>query len=212
MRYIATPAPGIDGGEDFLLYTPDTPVAGLNEEFLFWWPGNFESEKSETLCSWGLCNLNDFSGFFSDYNKTAQDTSDTNAPENASINLSDYHGVSYHDGTRIRYQLMVENEKLGLDAWVLRGSDYEAHQAQVYEPLHYELDLTTAQWKDNVLILHDVYCRALTDTSDFMDKLELTFLPDSVMMDIVPNIKYAAGGKDNYPQPGIYELKLENQG
>lgn len=206
-HYVATPAAGIDGGEDFVLYAPDAPVEGLNEDFLSWWPGRFEEDKPETLSQWGLCNTNDFSGFFGEAAEPDNSTSGT-----TDINLADYHGFCCYNGSQIQYQLTFEDGKLGLDAWVLRGSDYEAYQAQVYEPVHYELDLTTAQWEDNVLIIHDAYRRAMTDNSDVFNKLELTFLPDSVRMDIDPNMKYAAGGKANNAQPGIYELKSENQG
>lgn len=50
---------------DFVLYTPDTPIAGLNEEFLSWWPGRFEADPPEILDCYALWNTDSNTGFFS---------------------------------------------------------------------------------------------------------------------------------------------------
>ncbi|MBQ9931114.1 MAG: hypothetical protein IJO79_02075 [Firmicutes bacterium] len=67
IRYISAEAHGVDGGEEFILYKPGTPVDGLNEDFLHWWPGSFVMEGEEPLMEldcWGLWNVNTSDGFF----------------------------------------------------------------------------------------------------------------------------------------------------
>ena len=48
----------------FVLYTPDTPVEGLNEAFLSWWPGRFEENPPDTLSCHALWNTETGTGFF----------------------------------------------------------------------------------------------------------------------------------------------------
>ena len=48
----------------FVLYTPDTPVSGLNEAFLSWWPGRFEENPPDTLGCYALWNTEAGTGFF----------------------------------------------------------------------------------------------------------------------------------------------------
>ena len=50
--------------QEFVLYTPDTPIAGLNEEFLSWWPGFFASDPTQTLNCYALWNTHSNTGFF----------------------------------------------------------------------------------------------------------------------------------------------------
>lgn len=64
IRYISATPYGLEGGEDFLLYLPNTPVEMLSEEDLFWWPGRYYEDYT-TLKGYGLYNLADGSGFFS---------------------------------------------------------------------------------------------------------------------------------------------------
>ena len=61
--YIAAEAYGLEAGKDFLLYSPDTPTEGLDEEFLTWWP-SWNVEDTGTLNCWGLFNQAMGYGFF----------------------------------------------------------------------------------------------------------------------------------------------------
>ena len=49
---------------NFILYTPETPVASLDEEFLMWWPQQFAADPSETLGCFALRNTDANYGFF----------------------------------------------------------------------------------------------------------------------------------------------------
>ena len=53
----------LEKGTDFLLYSPETPTEGLDEEFLTWWP-NRNLEDINTLNCWGLWNQEMGYGFF----------------------------------------------------------------------------------------------------------------------------------------------------
>ena len=63
IRYIASDAYGLEEGTEFLLYSPETPTEGLNEEFLIWWP-SWNVEDTGTLNCWGLLNREMGYGFF----------------------------------------------------------------------------------------------------------------------------------------------------
>ena len=63
IRYIAAEAYGLEKGTDFLLYSPETPTEGLDEEFLTWWP-RWNVEDTGTLNCWGLWNQEMGYGFF----------------------------------------------------------------------------------------------------------------------------------------------------
>ena len=69
VRYIGSEAYGIAGGEEFILYLPDTPAVGLNEEFLTWWPDYhlWRQGSVKTLASYGLFNVNTGEGFFTSW-------------------------------------------------------------------------------------------------------------------------------------------------
>ncbi len=64
MRYISATPYGLEGGEDFVFYLPDTPVTMLSEDQLLWWPGRYYGEYN-TLNGYALYNVADDSGFFS---------------------------------------------------------------------------------------------------------------------------------------------------
>lgn len=66
IRYVASDPFGIAGGETFFLYTPETPLEGLSEEFLSWWPDNYrrETDALQTLACYGLRNQETEQGFF----------------------------------------------------------------------------------------------------------------------------------------------------
>lgn len=66
IRYVAAEAYGLDGGKEFIFYTPETPVAGLSEMFLGWWPGRFMEPAAETLSCYGIYNKAEETGFFTD--------------------------------------------------------------------------------------------------------------------------------------------------
>lgn len=64
VRYIAADAYGIDPGEEFVFYLPDTSVDGLSEEFLLWWPHRYGNEDMEFLGEYGIYNKTGEYGFF----------------------------------------------------------------------------------------------------------------------------------------------------
>ena len=49
---------------DFVLYTPETPVDGLDEDFLSWWPLRFAEQPPKTLGCFALWNTEGGYGFF----------------------------------------------------------------------------------------------------------------------------------------------------
>lgn len=57
---------GMESGTEFILYLPQTPTAGLSEEFLSWWPGRYGETPSATLDFFGLFNVEMGYGFFGD--------------------------------------------------------------------------------------------------------------------------------------------------
>lgn len=63
IHYIAAEPFGIEAGTAFLLYAPETPTAGLSQEFLSWWP-SWNVEDNGTLGCWGLSNAEMGYGFF----------------------------------------------------------------------------------------------------------------------------------------------------
>ena len=65
-RYIYSEPYGIDGGTEFILYLPNTPIKELPEDFLFWWPLRYEQETNpkETLSRYGILNVATEEGFF----------------------------------------------------------------------------------------------------------------------------------------------------
>ncbi len=64
VRYVSSEPYGVEQGKDFILYLPDTPTDGLNEEFLSWWPGQFQEDLSDMLDFYGLSNVDMGYGFF----------------------------------------------------------------------------------------------------------------------------------------------------
>jgi hypothetical protein len=66
IRYIASDPYGIDGGTDFILYLPNTPITEVSEEFLSWWPYRYgqQSDPKETLSCYGILNVATQNGFF----------------------------------------------------------------------------------------------------------------------------------------------------
>ncbi len=65
IRYVASVPYGLDGGKEFLLYLPQTPVEELDELFLSWWPNYYPEEtRPETLSCYGIYNVEAESGFF----------------------------------------------------------------------------------------------------------------------------------------------------
>ena len=69
VRYVASEAHGVAGGETFILYGPGTPGDELPAECRSWWPGAYlwRNGEVEQLEGWGLCNLENGQGFFSDW-------------------------------------------------------------------------------------------------------------------------------------------------
>ena len=65
LKLVSAEAYGISGGDEFRLYSPGSPSAGLPEEFLEWVRmASAWEEPPETLPFWGLYNLNMKTGFF----------------------------------------------------------------------------------------------------------------------------------------------------
>ena len=69
VRYIASEAYGVAGGDEFILYAPGTPADKLPAECRSWWPDAYLWRRGEIeqLEGWGLCNLNTGQGFFADW-------------------------------------------------------------------------------------------------------------------------------------------------
>lgn len=67
LKLISAEAYGISGGDEFMLYSPGSRSEGLPEEFLEWVRmANAWEEPPETLPFWGLYNLGEQAGFFTD--------------------------------------------------------------------------------------------------------------------------------------------------
>ena len=66
IRYVPSEPYGMEKGKNYILYLPDTPLDGLNEEFLMWWPGRYDIQEQErtTLGYYGLYNQDMEYGFF----------------------------------------------------------------------------------------------------------------------------------------------------
>ncbi len=63
--YIASYPYGLDGGNEFLLYTPDCPVEGLSEDFLSWWPERYNMDGAPSVLNrYSIHNLAENYGFF----------------------------------------------------------------------------------------------------------------------------------------------------
>lgn len=66
--YIASKPWGLEGGKEFLLYAPETPLDELSEDFLLWWMGWWsyaqDEENPQALPCYGLLNVETEQGFF----------------------------------------------------------------------------------------------------------------------------------------------------
>ncbi|MBQ3100005.1 MAG: hypothetical protein IJC50_03335 [Clostridia bacterium] len=49
VRFVASPPSGLEVGTEYILYTPDTPVSKLSEDFLIRYPGSIDKGNSEKL-------------------------------------------------------------------------------------------------------------------------------------------------------------------
>ena len=67
LKLVSAEAYGISGGDEFMLYSPGSRSEGLPEEFLEWVRiASAWEEPPETLPFWGLYNLGEQAGFFTD--------------------------------------------------------------------------------------------------------------------------------------------------
>lgn len=67
VRYISAEPYGVESGEEFILYLPETPINELLEDFLSWWPYRFDEENQpDTLRSYGIYNAELGYGFFAE--------------------------------------------------------------------------------------------------------------------------------------------------
>lgn len=57
VKNISSEPYGIEDGDKFILYLPDTPTDGLDEIFLSWWPMCHAEDRPETLEMYGLYNV-----------------------------------------------------------------------------------------------------------------------------------------------------------
>lgn len=64
--YIPADPYGVETGTEFYFYTPERPLEGLDEEFLSWWPDNWQREEQNltTLGCWAIHNVETGYGFF----------------------------------------------------------------------------------------------------------------------------------------------------
>lgn len=63
--YVVSTPYGIEGGSEFMFYTPRAEINSMSEEFLWWWPMRFEEVLPEKLGHYGIHNVNTNDGFFS---------------------------------------------------------------------------------------------------------------------------------------------------
>lgn len=68
IRHIVSIPYGLEDGSEFLFYTPNTPLEGISEEFLSWWPdwyyADSEGKRADRLSCYGLYNVEMEYGFF----------------------------------------------------------------------------------------------------------------------------------------------------
>ncbi len=65
VRHVSAQPYGLETGTEFVLYKPDTPLSGLSEDFLSWWPGRFDESGTHTkLDCFGILNKSTGYGFF----------------------------------------------------------------------------------------------------------------------------------------------------
>ena len=75
-RHIYAAPYGLESGSEFILYKPETPVSGLSEDFLSWWPARFEEGVTHTnLDCFGIYNKSAGYGFFGYAYDAVEDTS-----------------------------------------------------------------------------------------------------------------------------------------
>lgn len=67
IRYVAAEPYGLEAGGEFYFYLPETPIDGLPEEFLSWWPAYYlqDEERPRILSVYGLYHKEKGYGFFS---------------------------------------------------------------------------------------------------------------------------------------------------
>ena len=67
MKLVSAETYGMSGGDEFMLFSPGSLIASLPEEFLEWvHMASAWEEPPETLPFWGLYNLGEQAGFFTD--------------------------------------------------------------------------------------------------------------------------------------------------
>ncbi len=66
IRFVPADPYGLEDGETFYLYLPQTPLEELEETFLNWWPQRAQAQEQTTLGCYGLYNEKMGYGFFSD--------------------------------------------------------------------------------------------------------------------------------------------------
>lgn len=71
--YVSTEPYGLEQGTEYILYTPETPLDELSEDFLSWWPDNWQREEKglTVLGRYGLYNKDMGYGFFT-YEQNSQ--------------------------------------------------------------------------------------------------------------------------------------------
>ncbi|MBR6824975.1 MAG: hypothetical protein IKM59_00325 [Oscillospiraceae bacterium] len=65
VRYVTAMPYGLEEGENFQIFLPNTPASMLSEDQLFWWPGRFR-EGETILRAYGLLNMNTDQCFFTE--------------------------------------------------------------------------------------------------------------------------------------------------
>ncbi|MCF2662403.1 hypothetical protein [Pseudoflavonifractor phocaeensis] len=68
VRYVSSEAYGLNGGTEFLLYTPEAPISDLSQAFLTWFSGPYDRSalaEDSSLGHYGLYNKSMGYGFFS---------------------------------------------------------------------------------------------------------------------------------------------------
>ncbi len=66
IKYITSMPYGFDNGSEYIFFLPETPINELPEEFLSWWPLQYEQDNNPktTLSCHGIMNVTTEQGFF----------------------------------------------------------------------------------------------------------------------------------------------------
>lgn len=112
---------GMEDGTEYLLYTPDTKIVEVPEEFLSWYPGwkfvDEDGNRSDTLSCYGIYNIKMGYGFFASY--SPQDLAGTWRVDGEKTQKANERSLQEEFGTGIQYgSEMVLSEDGGFSYYI----------------------------------------------------------------------------------------------